>query len=70
MVRFFQCFAASFFIRQFLHGIRTLCPVPPFELLARTDRPNIGNPIESENPIEMINLVLQQLRQVPIVAGA
>jgi hypothetical protein len=66
----FLRFATSFSIRQFPHCIRTLCPVPPFELLARTHRSNIGNPIYGENPIEMINFVLKQLRQVSIVAGA
>jgi len=41
-------------------GVRTLRAETPFELLARAQRPDVGNSVDSQNSIEVIDFVLEQ----------
>ena len=42
-------------------GIRTLRAIPFLELLPRAQRAHVRNAIHSQNSVEMVNFVLQQL---------
>ena len=53
------------FLAATLNVIRTVLPVSLLKLLPSAQGTNIGNAIHGQNSIEMIDLVLQQLGQIP-----
>src|SRR5215472_16915857 len=50
-------------------GVRALIAISFFEFLTRTNRVHIGYAVDGENSIQMIDLVLQEFRQVAVVSG-
>src|SRR4029077_356431 len=52
------------------HGVRALRPISLLELLARTHGAHVRNSIDGENPVQVIDLVLQKFRQVPLFVRA
>src|SRR5262252_6325863 len=50
-------------------GVRALIAISFFEFLTRTNRFHIGYAVDGENSIQMIDLVLQEFRQVAVVSG-
>src|SRR3954464_5606739 len=49
-----------------LHGVGTGLAVTLLEFLPRTDSLHIHDPIDGENPIEVINFVLQQFGKITV----
>src|SRR6266481_6005640 len=50
------------------YGIRACCAISLLKLFARTHRADVRNAIHRQNPIQMIDLVLQQFREVPFLS--
>src|SRR4029077_179196 len=50
-------------------SVRAAISVSFLEFFARADRLYVGNAVEGQNPVQVINLVLQQFRIIAVVAG-
>src|SRR5687768_12702515 len=51
-------------------AVRRLAPVALLELLARDDGAQVLDPVEAEHPVQVVELVLEQLADVVRLAGA
>src|SRR2546421_7233765 len=54
--------------RLCFNPVGTLRPISLLKLFARAHRADIRNAIQRQNPIQMIDLVLQQFREIPFLS--
>src|SRR5467141_2534322 len=67
--RIFEPTALVLFSRRLcFNAIGTLRPISLLKLFACAHRADIRNAIHRQNPMQMINLVLQQFREVPFLS--
>src|SRR6266478_3309904 len=68
LIRSFRIFEptalALYSCRLCFNPVGTLRPISLLKLFARTHRADVRNAIHRQNPIQMIDLVLQQFREV------
>ena len=51
-------------------SVRAAISISFLEFFACADRLDIGNAVEGQNPVKVVNLVLQQFRIIAVVASA
>src|SRR6267378_739677 len=69
LIRIFEPTALVLFSRRLcFNAVGTLRPISLLKLFACAHRADIRNAIHRQNPIQMIDLVLQQFREVPFLS--